>query len=75
MPSIHRVIKYSGLNYHEVLNLPCDTFMLMNKNAVMDALNSSQQGRDYLKKVKRLHTTDTDIEELYKFQEGMKHNG
>lgn len=72
MPSIRRVIQYSGLNYYEVLELPCDTFMLMNKNSIMDTLNSSEKGREYLNKVKRLNTTDTDIDELRKFnQRGM----
>lgn len=72
MPSVRRVIAYSGLNYNEVLDLPCDTFMLMNKNAIMDSLRSSDKGREYLNKVKRLNTTDTDVNELRNFnQRGM----
>ena len=75
MPSIRRVIQYSGLNYYEVLELPCDTFMLMNKNAIMDTLNSSEKGREYLKKVKRLETTDTDEEELRNLKQRVMSNG
>ena len=67
MPSVRRVIAYSGLNFYEVLELPCDVFMLMNKNAIMDSLRSSEKGREYLNKVKRLNTTDTDIDELRNF--------
>jgi hypothetical protein len=69
MPSIRRVIEYSGLNYYEVLELPCDVFMLMNKNSIMDTLNSSEKGREYLKKIKRLNTTDTDEADFNTFKQ------
>lgn len=68
MPSIHRVIHYSGLDYNEVLKLPCDVFLLMVKNDYMDELNSTQEGREYLEKCKRLNTTEMDFSALRDFQ-------
>ena len=40
MPSIKRVMDYSHLNYYEVLNLPCDVFLLMARNSYIDELKS-----------------------------------
>lgn len=64
MPGIRRVIEYSGLNFYEVLDLPYDQYLLMMKNAVLTELRSTEAGRDYLKKIERLNTTDTDDEGL-----------
>lgn len=66
MPSIKRVIDYSGLNYYEALDLPCDTFQQMLKNSIVDELNSTEEGQEYLAKCKRLNTTEMDIEALHK---------
>lgn len=68
MPSIHRVIHYSGLNYNQVLELPCDVFLLMVKNDYLDELNGTEEGREYLEKCKRLNTTEIDIAALRDFQ-------
>lgn len=51
---------YSNLNYHEVLQLDYDVFLSMNKNAIIEELNETQEGRDYLEKCKRLNTTSID---------------
>lgn len=66
MPSIHRVIKYSGLNFYEVMDLPCDVFQSMLKNSIVEEYNQTQEGRDYLAKCKRLQTTTLDEEALHK---------
>lgn len=68
MPSIHRAIEYSGLTYNEVLQLPCDVFLLMVRNHYLDELNSTQEGRDYIEKCKRLSTTEIDIQGIREFQ-------
>ena len=60
MPSIRRVIAYSGLDYHRVLELPCDLFLLMSKNALVDELNRTEGGREYLEKCRRLSVTGLD---------------
>jgi len=48
LPNIKRVMDYSRLNYFEVLDLPVDTYLMMLKNSVIDELNSSEEGREYL---------------------------
>lgn len=67
MPSIRRVIEYSGLTFVDVLQLPTDVFLLMVKNHYLDELQSTQEGRDYLAKCKRLNTTEADRNEVSKF--------
>ena len=60
MPNIKRVIDYSGLDYHKVLELPVDTYLMMLKFSVIDELNQSDEGREYLKKCQRLQQTSID---------------
>ena len=69
MPSIKRVMDYSHLNYYEVLNLPCDVFLLMARNSYIDELNATEQGRDYLEKCRRIATTEMDEEALSDFKQ------
>lgn len=64
MPSINRVIEYSGLDYYKVLKLPCDVFQLMLKNSIVKELNETEEGREYLSKCERLNTTTMDIKAL-----------
>ena len=64
MPSINRVIEYSGLDYNRVLKLPCDVFQLMLKNSIVKELNETEEGREYLSKCERLNTTTMDIKAL-----------
>lgn len=66
MPSIHRVIDYSGLNYYQVLELPCDVFQSMLKNSIVSEYNQTEEGREYLAKCERLNTTTLDEEALHK---------
>ena len=66
MPSLHRVIEYSKLDYNSVLSLPHDVFLMMLKHSVIDELNSTEEGREYLEKCKRLNTTSLDIKAFRK---------
>ena len=63
---IHRVIQYSGLNYYQVLELPCDLFQLMCKNSIVKELNATEEGREYLAKCERLNTTTLDEAALHR---------
>lgn len=54
------MISYSNLSYNEVLELPCDLFLLMRKNFIVDKLNETEEGREYLAKCERLRTTKAD---------------
>lgn len=62
MPNIRKVIVYSGLSFHEVMQLPCDLFQLMLKNAILDELNTTEKGREYLKTCARLAMTEIDYD-------------
>lgn len=61
MQSVKMVIDYSGMGYNDVMLLPVDTFQLMLKNAVIDRLNSTEQGREYLADCSRLKQTEPDL--------------
>jgi len=61
MPSIRAVIEYSGMNYEQVLDLTVDTFQLMLKNHVIDRLNQSEEGRQYLADCTRLQAKEPDM--------------
>jgi hypothetical protein len=67
MPMIRRVVSYSGLNYYEVLELPLDVFLLMQKNSIIDDLNKTEEGQKYLEDCKRLNTTSLDLKALMQF--------
>lgn len=60
MPTIKRVIDYSGMNFERVLELPTDVFLLMVKDSIISELESTEEGRDYLEKCKRLNTKGVD---------------
>lgn len=60
MPDIRRVIQYSGLDYERVLELPADVFKLMLKNHIIDELNATEEGRQYLEDCERLQKTSPD---------------
>lgn len=71
MPSIRRVVAYSGLDYHKALELPCDVFMLMVKNSYVSELQSTENGRAYLEQCARMKLTEPDIGALHAFQAQM----
>lgn len=64
MDSIRQVIIYSGLSYHEVMQLPADQFLLMRKNYVIEKMNKTEEGRKYLKDCERLKQTEPDMEAI-----------
>lgn len=61
MPSIKAVIEYSGMDYEQVLNLPVDTFQLMLKNHIVDKLNQTEEGKQYLADCERLQAKEPDM--------------
>ena len=64
MANIHRVIEYSGLNYHEELALPCDIYMLMLRNSVVEDYLSTDQGREYLERCALHDEAEPDVDGL-----------
>lgn len=59
----------------EVLDMRHDLFLANLKYAFLHRLNQTQEGRDYIKKAKRLQTTEPDYDRVrsvagYKREEG-----
>ena len=67
MPAIALVMRYSGLNYTDALDLPTDLFLLFRKHAVIEKHQATPEGRDYLEKCERLRQTDPDLEKVREF--------
>ena len=63
---IKQVATYANIDFFSALELPTDLFLLMRKNATLEELQSTQEGRDYLDKCKRLNTTTVDKKALRK---------
>ena len=49
----------------DAFQLPVDLFMLYHKNAIVDKLMQSQEGRDYLEDCERLKQTKMDKQGLH----------
>lgn len=64
MSAIKDVIEYSKMNYMEVLELPCDLFLLMRKKFIIDRLNETEDGRQYLEDCERYSKTNMDRKKL-----------
>lgn len=71
MSSIKRVIDYSGMDYKHVLELPTDVFLLMLKNSIVNELESTEEGRDYLDECKCLQETKPDRMAIHKLIKGV----
>ena len=65
---IKKVIDYLNISYHEALELPTDLFMLAFKNQYILELESTEEGREYLKLCERLNTTELDYNALMDFK-------
>lgn len=58
------VIEYSNLSYNECLDLYVDEFYLMFKNAYIERLMSTEDGRKHLEDCKRYGITKHDKQRL-----------
>ena len=63
------VIDYLNISYIEALELDSDVFLLAYKCAVIDKLQQTEEGREYLELCERLNTTEIDIEGFRALQE------
>lgn len=64
MNSISIVSEFSRLNMKEVLELPHDTFLLIQRNYIIKTLNSTQNGKEMLKLWKIYNTTAPDYDKI-----------
>lgn len=61
-------MRYTGLNMHEALALPCDLFMLCRKNAFIENMSQTEKGREYLQECEDAKHTKPDFEALHRLQ-------
>lgn len=64
--SIHLVSKYTGMTFVDCLEMPCDTFQRLYRNAYVDRLCQYPEGIKQIKDYKRLHTTEPELDKLSK---------
>ena len=70
------VAQYTGLNFHEVGQLDYGTFLLWRRDAYIAALNSTEEGREYLDNCWRMGQTKPDRAKLQaKFGKGASSGG
>ena len=58
------VSKFTRLSYLEVQDLPCDEFLLSYKNSIIEQMLSTEEGREKLRRIKRLTTKECDLKGL-----------
>lgn len=64
MPTLKMVMDYSGLNIHQALELPCDMYRLVVKNATIEKLQQTEEGRKYLADCERMKKTTPDFKAI-----------
>ena len=60
------VSSYTGLNFVETLELDCLTYKLMLRDAFIEHMSQSEEGRDYLEQAWILRQTEPDRKKLRK---------
>ena len=68
--SLKMVSDYTGLDFNEVIELDCITFKLLLRDAFIDMMSKTEEGRDYLEQCWVLKQTEPDIKGLRKLTEG-----
>jgi len=61
------VADYSGLNFNEVIELDCITFKMLVRDAFIDMMSKTEDGRDYLEQCWILKQTEPDTVKLRQF--------
>lgn len=67
--SLKLVSDYSGLNFNEVVELDCITFKILVRDAFIDKMSQTEEGRDYLEQCWVLTQTKPDKAQLRKLVE------
>lgn len=63
------VSDYTGLNFNEVIELDCITYKMLVRDAFIDMMSRSEEGRDYLEQCWILKQTEPDTAGLRKLTE------
>lgn len=61
------ISEYTGLNFHEVLDLGISEYMLYRHDAWLSGLKATEEGREFLKTLSRLSTTEADTKAIEEF--------
>ena len=61
---IKLVCDYTGLNFNEAIELDCFTFRTIFRDAFIDKLSQSEQGKEYLENCWIINQTEPDREKL-----------
>ena len=67
--SLKLVSDYTRFNFSEVLELDCITFKILVRDAFVDKLSQTEEGRDYLEQCWVLTQTEPDKAQLRKLAE------
>ena len=60
------VSNYTGLNFNEAIELDCITYKMLVRDAFIDMMSQTEEGRDYLEQCWVLKQTEPDIAKLRK---------
>ena len=60
IPVVLAVAEKSGNSFDEALEMPVDMFLFIYKASVLERLQSTEEGRQYLEKCDRLNNTELD---------------
>lgn len=67
--SLKMVADYTRLNFNEVIELDCFTFKMLLRDAFVDMMSKSEEGRDYLEQCWILKQTEPNIARLRELTE------
>lgn len=63
---IHLVAVYTGLNFDELMQMDCITFKMLLRDAYIDKMRQSEEGREYLENCWLMKQTEPDRQKLRK---------
>lgn len=72
---VHAVAEYARLTFWQALDLPCDLFLLLYKNAYVERLMQTEEGRQYLEDCERYQQTKPDREALHRLKARLSGEG
>ncbi|MCQ2330396.1 MAG: hypothetical protein MJZ55_00230 [Paludibacteraceae bacterium] len=62
--------EFTGDSISAVLDYPIDLYKAYYRAAIIERLNRTKEGKEYLKKAKRLATTTIDEKQFNEFKDG-----
>lgn len=69
LTAAREVMLYTGLDLYGALALPCDLFLLCRKNYLIEQLNATPEGREYLEECRIANQSEPDWDAVRKLME------